>query len=104
MILLVTHLFVTTTFLASPTINYYNSHHLCNDNPEGDILVHLLAGHVQLHVQSHDLLLHEPEVFADFKYMMNIQYSGRRLVDQVNGDWYILSGHKTKLYLKLVSG
>ena len=51
--------------------------------------MHLLAGHVQLHVQSHDLLLHEPEVFADFRYMMNIQYSGRRLVDQVNGDWYV---------------
>ena len=47
------------------------SHRLCNDdNREGDILVHLLAGHVQLHVQSHDLLLHEPEVTGDFRCMM----------------------------------
>ena len=28
----------------------------------GDILDDLLAGHVQLHVQPHDLLLHEPKV------------------------------------------
>ena len=33
---------------------------------EGDILVHLLAGNVQLDVQSHDLLLHEPEVVQAF--------------------------------------
>ena len=27
--------------------------------------MHLLACHVQLHVQSHDLLLHEPEVILN---------------------------------------
>ena len=37
-----------------------------NGDLEGDILVHLLAGNVQLDVQSHDLLLHEPEVVRAF--------------------------------------
>ena len=32
----------------------------------GDLPAGVLAGHVQLHVQSHDLLLHEPEVVRAF--------------------------------------
>ena len=48
--------------LGIPSYQVYNILLLSLILCTGDLPAGVLAGHVQLHVQPHDLLLHEPEV------------------------------------------